>query len=101
MASRDTSRTTLAPAKSLDKEPQFGFAVYSVRDGSEIAELESSCESEGRADMFFQQYKTWGLLDTTFFLVDFAQSRVLDSYKAKPHVEAGMGEESEMERARR
>ena len=70
--------TQVLPAKSVNKVPQFQFAVLSVRKGNDIADLESSFESEGTAKrLFSSQYSKWGLTDTNFYLVDWQNQSVL------------------------
>jgi len=74
-------KTTL-PAKSIDKAPQFQFAVLSVRNGQQAAELESSFDSEGlAANMFERQYSKWGLTDTNFYLVDWTAQRIIKAHE--------------------
>ena len=69
------------PAKFIDKAPQFQFAVLSVRQGSNVAELESSFESQGQASGIFErQYSTWGFTDTNFYLVDWRKQTILQSH---------------------
>jgi len=70
------------PATSYDKEPQFNFAVFSLRDGCKVAELESSAESERYMRRLFNVYKTWGLPDVTFYFVDWAAIKIIDTFKA-------------------
>lgn len=67
----------------IDKTPKFQFAVYSKREGEEGHELESSTASKGQAERFFELYKTWGLPDTTFYLVDWNERKLLDTFKPK------------------
>ncbi len=71
------------PAKRVDKIPLYNFAVYSLRDGSDTIELESSFVSQGQGEgMFDRQYSKWGLTDTSFYLVDWDKQQVIREHKA-------------------
>ena len=69
--------TTFFPALDLNAKPWFNYAVYSVRDGSEKAELEISCFSRANAEQAFRRYQTMGLTDTTLFLIHWSKQRTL------------------------
>lgn len=69
------------PAKSFDKMPRFNFAVFSVRLGSDVAELESSFDSLGYAQgLFERQYSSWGFTDTNFYLVDWKTQTIITAH---------------------
>lgn len=70
--------TQTLPAKRIEKEPKFNFAVLSIAKDSEVAELESSFVSESDARRIFgNQYSKWGLTATNFYLVDWEKQTVL------------------------
>ena len=73
----------------IDKIPQFRYAVYSKTPEKQEHELECSAESEDRAKRFFEQYKTWGLTDTSFFLVDWQDRKMIASHKPSKAVTYG------------
>jgi hypothetical protein len=73
--------TTSFPARRLQAAPRFDFAVYSLRDGSEEAELEDSCSSRGDAESLFTTYQTSGFAGTTFFLVNWPEQRTLRIFR--------------------
>lgn len=69
-------------AKEVDKVPLFNFAVFSKRDGQQVCELESSWEDRSKAENAFKNfYSTWGMTDTTFYLVDWENQVVLQQFK--------------------
>jgi hypothetical protein len=73
--------TVTIPAKRIDKTPRFRFAVLSVEDGKDVAELESSFDSQATAQgVFDRQYSKWGLTHTRFYLVDWEAQTVLDHH---------------------
>jgi hypothetical protein len=61
----------------VDKEPKFQFAIFSRRDGCELAELECSCAELGRARRFLTLYEGWGFTDVTFYLVNWENQELL------------------------
>ena len=70
------------PAKRCDRDPEYNFAVFSVRKGQDVAELESSFVSQSYASMLFErQYSKWGLTDTNFYLVDWENKVILQSFE--------------------
>lgn len=72
--------------ESIDKAPKYQFAVYSKRDGVPRYELESSAADEWRASRMFDQYKTWGMTDTTFIFVDWQTKKVLGMFRFQTEV---------------
>jgi hypothetical protein len=69
------------PAKSVDKAPRLQFAVLSVEKGSQVANLESSFDSEAVAGSYFdRQYSKWGFADINFYLVDWQKQTVIKAH---------------------
>jgi len=69
--------TSFFPARVLNAEPWFNHAVYSVKDGSDEAELEASCRSRASAEKAFRRCQHMSLADTTFFLFHWSEKRTL------------------------
>lgn len=75
----------LQSAQQVDKTPAFRFAVFSRRDGQPKYELESSFGDLEVAElMFTSQYSQWGIPDTTFYLADWQEQKMLKTFKAQP-----------------
>ena len=67
----------------IDKTPKFRYAVYSKRADKIEHKLESSADDKSQAARFFDLYKTLGLTDTSFFLVDWQERKRLAEFRPK------------------
>lgn len=69
------------PVREIAGIPQFDYAVYSVKDGEECAELQASCYLRVDAERLFDGYRLTAQGDSTFFLVHWPERRVLNLFR--------------------
>jgi hypothetical protein len=74
-------QTSWLPARRVNAKPRFDFAVYSLGDGSEEAELEVSCISRADAERIFRLYQTTTFTNVTFFLLHWSERRTLRIFR--------------------
>src|SRR5215471_13791259 len=65
------------PVRHIRDAPLFAFAIYSVGDGSDEADLEGSCHQRGDAETLLNARKGLAAADTTLFLVNWPKRQVL------------------------